>query len=108
MERKTNPDITRRMKEAIRTTGLTQAEIARRMGISRGLLHAIIRNGSTSLEVMAKFCEVTNFSMDYIVRGVFPPADLEWARAFRRYISGEREALAELVLRTQAPKPDSN
>lgn len=57
-----------RITEAIRTSGMTQSEIARSVGITSATLSDYIhKNTLPSIIVLAKLCEVLNISSDYIL-----------------------------------------
>lgn len=61
-------DIQKRLREAILTSGITQSEIAARLGISQSTVSKYLRlNKFPSLETFANLCEILDVSADEIL-----------------------------------------
>ena len=59
---------TRKLREARQKAGLSQAELARRVGVSQGLIWAIERGTKRpSIEVLAKIASELSLSLDEIL-----------------------------------------
>lgn len=57
-----------RLREAIRQSGLTQAEIARRLGVTSNTVNKYMKaNKFPSLETFANLCEILDVSSDDIL-----------------------------------------
>lgn len=69
--------IAKRMDQTIRLAKLTKSAVAERMGVSRAAVTQYCQTGEIALDRLAKFCQVTKASMDYIVTGSAP--DMEAA-----------------------------
>lgn len=62
----------KRMRQALQLSGLTQSAVAGRIGVSRAAMSQFCSKGGISIETLAKFCQVTKGSMDYMVFGTAP------------------------------------
>lgn len=57
-----------RLREAIRQSGLTQAEIARRLGVTSNTVNKYMKaNKFPSLETFANLCKILDVSADEIL-----------------------------------------
>jgi len=64
----TNAEIQARLREAIRTSNLSQTEIAKRLNISQSTVSKYMRlNKFPSLETFANLCKIIDVSSDEIL-----------------------------------------
>jgi transcriptional regulator with XRE-family HTH domain len=74
--REQKPDIVEQLKQAIRRSGLSLSEIARRSGVDHGRLSRFCRSERTlTMSAAAKVCEILGMTLIYDGAGAAPPVD---------------------------------
>ena len=58
-------DIQKRLREAIKTSGISQSDIARKLGVSQSTVSKYLRlNKYPSIDTFANLCEILDVSSD--------------------------------------------
>lgn len=61
-------DIQKRLREAIKTSGISQSDIARKLGVSQSTVSKYLRlNKYPSIDTFANLCEILDVSSDEIL-----------------------------------------
>lgn len=110
-----------RIRERLAVTGLSQAELARRVGLTQPTINALIRGGSRSSAHLHKIARVLQTTPEWLEHEAGDPssnasesqlssAEWEWVELLRALTPKDRAALTQIVrtLATSAAAPGLN
>ena len=86
-------EIARRLDQAIRLSRKTRAAVAGELGVSRAAVTQYCDTGSIALDKLARFCQFTKASMDYIVFGETPDIEASVMPAILAALEKRREGV---------------